>query len=338
MPSGADSQAGAPVRGPAPYSPGPCVVCGCSLPRVTPFLCLSAAGVPSSCSAASLESVLLFNSPSVGPDAPRIEDLKWHSAFFRKQMGTSLGRSLKKPHPRALLQGSPGRGAQALHREAAGLPESLRSLDKTLADARLLSAQPRNGAMVPDPGSRRDHRFHCDPGKGDGKDRPFKQSHKPLRSTDVSQRHLDPARAAASPAGGQSAPGARREGLPRCNGSLMRGSYSQTAVKVPTTPASPGKNWGGFRIPKKGERPPPEAPAPGGACHPHADYPYLGLGRGPAKERAKSKLKSDTESDGYAPDVEMSDSESEASEKKCIPAGSAMGRRTDFIRRSILAS
>ncbi|XP_059554022.1 protein Jade-1 isoform X3 [Myotis daubentonii] len=295
-------------------------------------------GVPSSCSAASLESVLLFNSPSVGPDAPRIEDLKWHSAFFRKQMGTSLGRSLKKPHPRALLQGSPGRGAQALHREAAGLPESLRSLDKTLADARLLSAQQRNGAMVPDPRSRRDHRFHCDPGKGDGKDRPFRQSHKPLRSTDVSQRHLDPARAAASPAGGQSAPGARREGLPRCNGSLMRGSYSQTAVKVPTTPASPGKNWGGFRIPKKGERPPPEAPAPGGACHPHADYPYLGLGRGPAKERAKSKLKSDTESDGYAPDAEMSDSESEASDKKCVPAGSAMGRRTDFIRRSILAS
>lgn len=278
--------------------------------------------------------MLLFNSPSVGPDAPKIEDLKWHSAFFRKQMGTSLGRSLKKPHPRALLQSSPRRGGRALPR--AGAPESLLSLDKTFADARLLSAQQRNGAMVPDPGSRRDHRFHCDPGKGDGKDRPFR--HKPLRSTDVSPRHLDPARAAASSAGGQSAPGARREGLPKCNGSLLRGSYHQTAVKVPTTPASPGKNWGGFRIPKKGERPPQEAPAPGGACHPHADYPCLGLGRGPAKERAKSKLKSDTESDGYAPDVEMSDSESEPSEKKCIPAGSAMARRTDFIRRGILAS
>lgn len=301
-----------------------------------PSFSASPPGVPSPCSAASLESLLLFNSPSVGPGAPRIEDLKWHSAFFRKQMGTSLGRSLKKPHPRALLQGSPGRSAsalhrEALHREAARLPASLRGLDKTWADARLLSAPQRNGAMAPDPGSRRDHRFHGDPGKGDGKDRPCKQSHKPLRSTDVSQRHLEPARAAASPA-------SRREGLPKCNGSLTRGSHHQPAVKVPTTPASPGKNWGGFRIPKKGERPPQEAPAPGGACHPHADCPYLGLGRGPAKDRAASKLKSDTESDGYAPDVEMSDSESEASEKKCIPAGSAMGRRTDFIRRSILAS
>ncbi|XP_016058825.1 PREDICTED: protein Jade-1 isoform X2 [Miniopterus natalensis] len=295
-------------------------------------------GVPSpSGSSSSLESMLLFNSPSVGPDAPKIEDLKWHSAFFRKQMGTSLVHSLKKPHKRALLQGSAGRDGETLLREGVGVPESFLSFEKTFAEARLLSAPQKNGVMTPDPGSRRDHRFHCDLGKGDGKDRPFKQSHKPLRSTDVSQRHLDSTRAAGSPAVGQPAPSGRREAAPKCNGSLPRVNCNQTAVKVPTTPASPVKNWGGFRIPKKGERQ-QQAEAHGGACHQHAGYPYLGLGRVPAKDRAKSKLKSDTENDGYSPDVEMSDSESEASEKKCIHAGGTIGRRTDIIRRSILAS
>lgn len=255
--------------------------------------------------------MLLFNSPSVGPDAPQIEDLKWHSAFFRKQMGTSLGRALKKPHPRA--------AGQAPHR-AAGAPQGWLGFDKAFADARLLAAPQRNGALAPDPGRRRDPRFPCDPGQGDGRDRPFR--HKPLRAADAPPRHPDPAPRAA-----------RREGPPKCNGALARGSHPPPAAKVPTTPASPGKNWGGFRIPKKGERPPQEAPAPGAAC------PCLGLGRGPARERAKSKPRADPESDGYAPDGEMSDSEGEAAEKKCIPAaGGAMGRRTDFIRRSILAS
>lgn len=288
--------------------------------------------------------MLLFNSPSVGPDAPKIEDLKWHSAFFRKQMGTSLARSLKKPHKRALLRNSAGRGDKALlardlcgRRAAPGGPGSFLSFEKTFAEARLLSAQQKNGAMTPDPGSRRDHRLHCDLSRGDGRDRPFKQSHKPLRSTDASQRHPDSSRAAPCPAAGQSAPGARKEAPPRCNGSLARGNHTQTAAKVPTTPASPVKNWGGFRIPKKGERQPP-GEALEGACHQHSDYPYLGLGRAPAKDRAKSKLPPDHENDGYAPDVEMSDSETEASEQKCVHAGSPISRRTDIIRRSILAS
>ncbi|KAM8765607.1 protein Jade-1 isoform 2-T2 [Rhynchonycteris naso] len=295
-------------------------------------------GVPSSsCSAASLESMLLFNSPSVGPDALKIEDLKWHSAFFRKQMGTSLVRSLKKPHKRGQLQTRSGSEGKALpkqpepggRREGVGGPDGFLGLEKTFAEARLLSAQQKNGVMMPDPGNRRDHRLHCDLSKGDGKDRPFKQGHKPLRSTDVSQRHLDSIRAASSPAGGPPAP--------RYNGSLMPVSYTQTAVKVPTTATSPVKNWGGFRIPKKGERQ-QQGEAHEGACHQHSDYPYLGLGRVPAKERAKSKLKSDNENDGYAPDVEMSDSESEASDKKCMRAGGSISRRTDIIRRSILAS
>ncbi|XP_032448790.1 protein Jade-1 isoform X2 [Lynx canadensis] len=303
-------------------------------------------GVPSSsCSSSSLENMLLFNSPSVGPDAPKIEDLKWHSAFFRKQMGTSLVHSLKKSHKRDPLQNSTGSGGKALlkqpdlcgRREGMVVPESFLSFEKTFAEARLLSAQQKNGVVVPDHGDRRDHRFHCDLSKGDLKDRPCKQSHKPLRSTDMSQRHLDSTRATTSPGGGQSAPGTRKEIVPKCNGSLIRVNYNQTAVKVPTTPASPVKNWGGFRIPKKGERQ-QQGEAQEGACHQHSDYPYLGLGRVPAKERAKNKLKSDNENDGYVPDVEMSDSESEASEKKCIHASSTINRRTDIIRRSILAS
>ncbi|KAM8928135.1 protein Jade-1 isoform 1-T1 [Lycaon pictus] len=304
-------------------------------------------GVPSSSwSSSSLENMLLFNSPSVGPDAPKIEDLKWHSAFFRKQMGTSLVHSLKKPHKRDPLQHSTGSGGKALpkqpdlcgRREGTVVPEGFLSFEKTFAEARLVSAQQKNGVVMPDSGDRRDHRLHCDLSRGDFKDRPCKQSHKPLRPTDPSQRHLDsPRAAAASPGTGQSAPGSRKEIVPKCNGSLIRVNYNQTAVKVPTTPASPVKNWGGFRIPKKGERQ-QQGEAHDGACHQHSDYPYLGLGRVPAKERAKNKLKSDHENDGYVPDVEMSDSESEASEKKCIHASSTISRRTDIIRRSILAS
>ncbi|XP_024600871.1 protein Jade-1 isoform X2 [Neophocaena asiaeorientalis asiaeorientalis] len=303
-------------------------------------------GAPPSSSSSSPENMLLFNSPSVGPDAPKIEDLKWHSAFFRKQMGTSLVHSMKKPHKRDPLQNSAGSEGKTLlkqpdlgsRREGMVVPESFLSFEKTFAEARLISAQQKNGVVMPDHGNRRDHRFHCDLGKGDLKDRPFKQSHKPLRSTDMSQRHVDNTRAATSPGVGQSAPGTRKETVPKCNGSLIKVNYNQTAVKVPTTPASPVKNWGGFRIPKKGERQ-QQGEAHEGACHQqHSDYPYLGLGRVPAKERAKSKLKSDNENDGYVPDVEMSDSESEASEKKCIHASSTINRRTDIIRRSILAS
>nr|XP_020040331.1 protein Jade-1 isoform X4 [Castor canadensis] len=297
-------------------------------------------GVPSSCSSSSLDSMLMFNSLSVGPGAPQIEDLKWHSAFFRKRMGASLVHSLKKPPKRVPGQSSAGREGKALPkqpdlcggREGLAVQESFLSFEKTFAEARLLSsAQQKNGVVTPDHGKRRDGRFHCDLIKGDLKDKPFKQSHKPLRSTDVSQRHPD-TRAATSPGLGQSAPGTRRETVPKCNGCLIKVSGHQPAAKVPTTPASPAKNWGGFRIPKKGERP-PQGEARQGPCHQHADYPYLGLGRVPAKERAKSKLQTDNENDGYVPDAEMSDSESEASEKKCMHSSSSLGGRTEIIRR-----
>ncbi|XP_055000582.1 protein Jade-1 isoform X2 [Sorex araneus] len=278
------------------------------------------AGAPGAPPCPALDSTLLFDSPA-GPGTPRLEDLKWHSAFFRKRMGTSLAHSLKKPK-----RGGPAAGARALlkppdlcgRRAAPLVPESLLSLEKTFAEARLLLAPPKNGAKngaaPPGPGARREHRLglHCDLSRGDARARPCRPSHKPLART-------------------AGCPGPRREAAPPGHGSLARAGAPQTTAKVPTAPAGPGKNWGGFRIPKKGER-----PARGDACAPHVGCPYLGLGRLPPKDRARP-LPADAENDGYTPDVEMSDSESEASEEKFVHAG-ALGRRTDAIRRSILAS
>ncbi|KAM4834077.1 protein Jade-1 isoform 1-T3 [Thomomys bottae] len=304
-------------------------------------------GVPSSCvsSSSSLENMLLFKSP-VGPGSPTIEDLTWHSAFFRKQMGSSLAPSLKKLHKGGPLRpggvgkaslGPPGLGGG---RGALRVPRSFLSLEKTFTDARFLSsaAQQRNGVVRPDQGRRRDNRFPCDLIKGDLKDKPLKQSHKPLRSTEPPPRHLDSPRSTAClPGAGQWVPSARREGGPQCNGSLVKASCSQTAAQVPTTPASPAKNWGGFRIPKRGERVAPGQASEGPSQQP-ADCPHLSLGRAPAKERARSKLASDQENDGYAPDVELSDSEGETSGRQCPQASGPLGRRADFLRRGILAS
>ncbi|XP_074085405.1 protein Jade-1 isoform X4 [Macrotis lagotis] len=305
-------------------------------------------GVPSSsCSSSSLENMLLFNSPSVGPDAPKIEDLKWHSAFFRKQMGTSLVHSLKKSHKPERLPSGPESEGKALlkesdlssRREGMDIPETFLDFEKTFAEAQVISAQQKNGMVLSDHQKRRDNRSQCDFVKGDLKH--SKQNHKPLRPTDLAQRQSENKRAVNPTGMGQSAPGTRKDLVPKCNGSLVKINCNRTTVKVPTTPASPVKNWGGFRIPKKGEKQ-QQGEDPEDACRQHSNYSYLGMGRASPKERAKSKLKTDSENDGYIPDVEMSDSESEASERKFrqqrhSPNGT-ITRRTDIIRRSILAS
>uniref|UniRef100_A0A7N4NI42 Protein Jade-1 n=1 Tax=Sarcophilus harrisii TaxID=9305 RepID=A0A7N4NI42_SARHA len=298
-------------------------------------------GVPSSScsSSSSLENMLLFNSPSVGPDAPKIEDLKWHSAFFRKQMGPSLVRSLKKPPKRP--PGGPESEGRSLIQEAdlscrqegADIPEAFLDFEKTLAEA-----QQKNGLVLSDHQKRRDNRSPCELIKGDLK--PPRQTPKPLRPADPTQRPAENKRAANPPGMGPSAPGTRKDLVPKCNGSLVRISCNRTAAKVPTTPASPGKNWGGFRIPKKGEKQ-QQGEAPEEACRPRPTCPYLGVARAAPKERARSKLKPDSENDGYLPDAEMSDSESEASDKcrqQRLGANGTIPRRTDIIRRSILAS
>ncbi|XP_075786082.1 protein Jade-1 isoform X4 [Pelodiscus sinensis] len=300
-------------------------------------------GVPFSFS--SVENMVLFNSPPLGPDAPKIEDLKWHSAFFRKQMGTSLTHSLKKSHKRDRVRNSPGSVSKSLlkqssRREGVVTPGSFLHFEKAFAEARIVSAQQRNGIVMPEHRKRRDNHSPCEVIKAELKEKLSKHSHKPLTSTEASQRQSENKRAVNHPSG-RSAPGTRRDIVPKCNGSLIKINYNQTAVKVPTTPTSPVKNWGGFRIPKKGERQ-HQGEIQQETCHQNANYPYLGLGRVLPKDRAKSKLKTDSENDGYVPDAEMSDSETEVAEKKCrqqrLSPNSTINRRTDIIRRSILAS
>ncbi|XP_039397388.1 protein Jade-1 isoform X2 [Mauremys reevesii] len=300
-------------------------------------------GVPSSSSSA--ENMVLFNSPPLGPDAPKIEDLKWHSAFFRKQMGTSLTHTLKKSHKGDRVRNSSGSDRKSLlkqpsRREGVVTPGSFLNFEKAFAEARIVSAQQRNGIVMPDHRKRRDNRSPYEVIKAELKEKPSKHSHKPLTSTEVSQRQSENKKSANHP-GGRSVPGTRRDMVPKCNGSLIKINYNRPVVKVPTTPTSPVKNWGGFRIPKKGERQ-HQGEIQEETCHQNSNYPYLGMGRVLPKDRAKSKLKTDRENDGYAPDAEMSDSETEVAEKKCrqqrLSPNSSINRRTDIIRRSILAS
>uniref|UniRef100_A0A8C3NN85 Protein Jade-1 n=1 Tax=Cyanoderma ruficeps TaxID=181631 RepID=A0A8C3NN85_9PASS len=301
-------------------------------------------GVPSSFS--SLENTVLFNSPSLGPNAPKIEDLKWHSAFFRKQMGTSLAHSLKKPYKRDRVRDRSGNDSKSLlrqpsPREGGAAPGSFLNFDKTFAETRIVpGAQQKNGVVIPEHRKRRDNRPQCEVAKVELKEKTSKHNHKLLRPTELSQRQLENKRAV-NHSGGRSAPGTRRDIVPKCNGGLVKVNSNQTVVKVPTTPTSPGKNWGGFRIPKKGERQ-QQGESLEEPCRQNSGYPYLGVGRVPAKEWTKSKLKADSENDGYVPDAEMSDSETEVAEEKCrqqrLSPSSSIGRRTDIIRRSILAT
>lgn len=291
-----------------------------------------------------MENAVLFNSPSLGPNAPKIEDLKWHSAFFRKQMGTSLTHSLKKSHKRDGVSNSSGNSSKSMLRQPSqrrdgATPGSLLNFDKSFAETRIVSAQQKNGIVMPDHRKRRDNLPQCEVIKTELKEK-TKHNHKPLRPTELSQRQSENKRAL-NHSSGRSAPGTRRDIVPKCNGGLVKINSNQTVVKVPTTPTSPVKNWGGFRIPKKGERQ-QQGESPEETCRQNSGYPYLGVGRVSPKDRAKSKPKPDSENDGYIPDAEMSDSESEVAEKKCrqqrLSPNSTISRRTDIIRRSILAS
>ncbi|NXO60656.1 JADE1 protein, partial [Aramus guarauna] len=172
-------------------------------------------GVPSSFS--SMENTVLFNSPSLGPNAPKIEDLKWHSAFFRKQMGTSLTRSLKKPHKRDRVRTSSGNDSKPLlrqpgQREGGVAPGSFLNFDKTFAETRMVSAQQKNGVVIPEHRKRRDNRPQCGL-----KEKTSKHNHKPLRPTELSQRQSENKRAV-NHSSGRTAPGTRRDIVPKCNG------------------------------------------------------------------------------------------------------------------------
>ncbi|NXX87945.1 JADE1 protein, partial [Centropus bengalensis] len=177
-------------------------------------------GVPSSFS--TMENPVLFNSPSLGPNAPKIEDLKWHSAFFRKQMGTSLSHSLKKPHKRDRVRNSSGNDSKSLlrqpgQREGGTAPGGFLHFDKNLAEPRIVSAQQKNGIVLPDHRKRRDNRPQCEVMKADLKEKTSKHNPKPLRPTELSQRQSENKRAVTH-SGGRAAPGTRKDLVPKCNG------------------------------------------------------------------------------------------------------------------------
>ncbi|NXK88619.1 JADE1 protein, partial [Formicarius rufipectus] len=176
-------------------------------------------GVPSSFS--SVENTVLFNSPPLGPSAPKIEDLKWHSAFFRKQMGTSLTYSLKKAHKRGRVrdrsQSDKSLVKQPSPREGGTAPGSFLNFDKAFAETWIVSAQQKNGTVIPAQRKRRDSRSQCDVAKAELKEKTSKHNHKPLRPTELSQRQSENKRAV-NHSRGRSAPGTSRDVVPKCNG------------------------------------------------------------------------------------------------------------------------
>ncbi|KFP89226.1 Protein Jade-1, partial [Apaloderma vittatum] len=292
-------------------------------------------GVPSSSS--SMEDAVLFNSPSLGPSVPKIEDLKWHSAFFRKQMGTSLTHPLEKQYRtdrnRSWSDDKSTLG-QPSQREGGAAPGSFSNSDKTFAETRIVSAQQKNVIIAPGHRERRDNHPQRELNKAELKEKTSKHNHKPLRPTEPSQRHSENKRAV-NHSSGRSAPGTRRDIVPKCMEGLVKVNSSQTVVQVPTMPTIPVKNWGGFRIPKKGERQ-QQGESPEETCRQNSSCLCLGMGRVSPKDRARSKRKRDNENDGYISDAEMSDPETEVPEKKRrqqrLSPNSAASRRRDIIR------
>ncbi|KAM8939487.1 protein Jade-1 [Pelodytes ibericus] len=284
---------------------------------------------------AVVETGMLFNSQPFDPNAPKIEDLKWHSAFFRKQLGSSIGCSMKVSHKKSRDRERSGKDEKRSHsqsRSCSGKKKEAQTTDCAFsfkrAVAEISSAQEKNGASMPEHRKRR-----CGIIKAELNEKPPKK--KPLRPQELSDKQVENKRTPSQ--GGRSvtkkAPG---NNLPRYSGSLIKIHCNQTTVKVPTSPV---KNWGGFRIPKKGERQQQQEKME--LCQPNTNCQYLGHVF--PKDRTTDKLKMDHENDGYIPDVEMSDSETESTEKcqlQRLTSSSAISRgyETDIIRRSILAS
>lgn len=122
--------------------------------------------------------------------------------------------------------------------------------------------------------------------------------------------------------------------MSKYSGSLIKIHCKQSSsLKVPTSPV---KNWGGFRIPKKGDRQQKTE-----TCQRSSNCQYIGLVS--PNDRIKGKLKLVSDNDGYMPDAEMSDSETESTDKcslQRLSSNGSMNRgyESDIIRQSILAS
>ncbi|XP_053317261.1 protein Jade-1 isoform X2 [Spea bombifrons] len=290
-----------------------------------------------------METMLLFNAQPLDPDAPKIEDLKWHSAYFRKQLSSSLGHSMKMAHKksRSENEGKTGhsRPRCSSRKKEMQLSDCTISFERTVG--RISPVQQKNETTMPEHRKRRDSRSQCEIIRAELKEKPLKHQPKPLRSSELSDKQAENKRNP-SQCGGRSTAAATITKKPsgnssnRYSGSLIKIHCSQSSVKAPTSPV---KNWGGFRIPKKGERQQQQEKVD--SSRPNQKRQYLGPVS--PKDRTNDDLKTDNENDGYVPDVEMSDSEPESTEKcrmqRLAPSSTiSRGYETDIIRRSILAS
>ncbi|XP_014341191.1 protein Jade-1 [Latimeria chalumnae] len=315
----------------------------------------------------SLGNLLFFNHMSPTPGCTKSEGLKWVSNSMEKELGRFSGCLQDRvSHRGEKVRNYAEHGSKPLRKQPSTVNESCSKLEqkskkeeaathsglsvyeKPHFDARAsLAVQQRNGMTLPDHRKRRDNRSHHEEARLEAKEKALtKHSYKPLRPTEQTPKPSENKLALNHASGRVVTPSARRllgDTAPKANGPLSKVNCSHTAVKVPTPPTSPVKNWGGFRIPKKGERHHP-GEAQEEKLQRSSGYQHLGLARASARDGGSARLKVDSENDGYVPDAEMSDSETEATETKCRPqrlsSTSTINRRyeTDVIRRSILAS
>lgn len=291
------------------------------------------------------ESILLFNTHPSNPDAPKIEDLKWHSAFFRKQLSGSLGRTMKISRKKTRDKDRSSSTLKPLHSRSgcSDKRKEMPSVDFTYSAEKVIAkvapVQQKNETSMPDHRKRRDSRSQCDLVRAELKEKPHKQHHKGIRPGELSDRQGESKKSPSQCSGKTAALFSKKSpagnSLAKYSGSLIKiRCKPSSSIKVPTSPV---KNWGGFRIPKKGDRPLQKTEP----CQSKSSCQYLGLVS--SNDRTKNKLKLVSDNDGYIPDAEMSDSETESTDKCSLQRLSSSGSinhgyETDIIRRSILAS
>lgn len=227
------------------------------------------------------ESILLFNTHPSNPDAPKIEDLKWHSAFFRKQLSASLGRTMKISHKKSRDKDRSSSTLKPLHSHSScsDKRKEMPSVDfpysAEKAIAKVAPVQQKNETSMPDHRKRRDSRSQCDLVRAELKEKPHKQHHKGIRSGELSDRQGESKKSPSQCSGKTTALFSKKSpagnSLAKYSGSLIKiHCKPSSSIKVPTSPV---KNWGGFRIPKKGDRQLQKTEA----CQPKSSCQYLGL-------------------------------------------------------------
>ncbi|CAJ0940686.1 unnamed protein product [Ranitomeya imitator] len=259
----------------------------------------------------------------------------------RKQLGSSLGRSMKMSHKKnrdrerslSSMKSQYSRSTFS-DKKRDGVPAVSAALPVEKAIAKVSPVRHKNGASIPEHRKRRDSRPQCDIIKAELKEKPHKLHQKTLRTGEPVDKTVEnkktPSQCSNKTATIATKKSSAGNSLPKYSGSIIKIHCNQTSVKVPTSPV---KNWGGFRIPKKGERQPQKEET----CQSNTNCQYMGLVS--PNNRTKDKLKLVSDNDGYTPDAEMSDSETESTEKCPLQRlSSSRGYKTDIIRRSILAS